>query len=113
MNKIKIFFLKVQAYLAFRARVIEARSLFAADGHRRFIIPFTDGTMEVLTQDEAIHLKDVGRLASDLSAKTIYGACFFFTATTNKHSRVQCEMPKIEVRRRKAYYYKWFIKHHS
>lgn len=63
MNKIKIFFLKVQAYLAFRARVIEARSLFAADGHRRFIIPFTDGTMEV--------------------------------------------------RRRKAYYYKWFIKHHS
>ena len=105
--------LKIQAFIAMRAKIAEAKSLFHKDGERRFIVPFNDGTMDVLTKNEAFALKAEGHLPKDLTAKTIYGACFYFTNTKVKHEKVQSEMPRREFKRRMKSYYNWFILHHG
>ena len=96
-----------------RFYIIQARSLYEYDGRRRFIIPFNDGTIEVLTKSEALALKASGQLPADFTAKTIYNACFFYTNTRASHEKVQSEMPMRERNRRMKYYYKWFTNHHT
>ena len=104
---------RIQAYFALRSRVSEARALFRKDGKRRFVIPFNNGTMEVLTREQAMALKKEGHLASDLTPKLMYNACFFFTDTKELHNHVKCEMPQREFKRRRKSYYKWFDRHHT
>lgn len=106
-------FQKLRATIAFNAACSAARALQKKDGKRRFLIPFNSGEMEVLTKEEALALKKNGQLAKDLTAKTIYGACFFFTDTDDKTASVKCEMPSHERRRRRAFFYTWFEKHHK
>jgi len=106
-------FIKLQAWLAYKSKCGEADALFKKDGKRRFVIPFNTGEMEVLTKEEALCLKKQNRLARDMSAKTIYGACFYFTDTNDQTSASKCRMPKIERDRRIQYYYTWFERHHS
>lgn len=104
---------KLQAYLAFKSVCSEADALFRKDGVRRFVIPFNDGTIEVLTASEALALKTEGHLAKDLTAKTLYGACYYFSATNNHNAKVKCAMPDREVKRRRQVYYRWFERHHK
>lgn len=107
------FIIGIQAKMAMKAKIGEARSLFKKDGKRRFIIPFRDGTMGVITKDEALALKAANELPIDLTAKTLYNACFFYTETSSAHSKVKCEMPEHERERRYKFYKNWFIKHHT
>jgi len=105
-------FKKIQAYLALRSKIAEANALFANDGKRRFVMP-VHNSLEVLSVDEALTLKKQGALAADLTRKTIYGACFYWTDTTNINPAAKGKMPKFEMQRRKPYYYKWFEKLHK
>lgn len=106
-------FKKLQAYLAIKSMYGKADALFQKDGVRRFVIPFNDGTMEVLTAKEALALKAEGHLAKDLTAKTLFHACYYFTDTTSATAKVKCAMPKREKERRRKVFYLWFDAHHK
>lgn len=103
----------MQAWMAMRSKISEAEALFKKDGQRRFLIPFSDGLVDILTKDEAMTLKKQGLLARDLTAKNIYNACYYWTDTKVEHAASKGRIPKREYNRRYKAYVKWFERHHT
>ncbi len=108
------FFLRLRGRIALRCKMREADALFRKDGERRFLICLRNGSLAVLTKDEALTMKHLGNFPSDFTAKTIYGCAVYFTGTNQETARTKTAMPKVEVKRRRDLaFLPWFIKHHT
>lgn len=110
----KNFLLRLQGRIALRLKMKEADALFRKDGERRFLICMKNGTLAVLTKEEALTMKHLGNFPLDFTAKTIYGCAVYFTGTKQANARTKTAMPKVEIeRRRDLAFMPWFIKHHT
>ena len=105
-------FKKFQAHLCLAAKQREADAKHRTDGKRYFVLPM-HGTLQVINIEEALTLKKQGALPADLTNKTIYNACYYWSDTSSKHAAAKGAMPKFEQKRRKPYFYRWFESHHQ